>query len=169
LSSVPSLISSWIERKLSWKWVYSPTQKPLVIPAGKEIRIRRHDHPEGVLTHALGVFDSPACGVRLRAEPTLDTMRTQTISTVLQGGGYRTNMVAWVSIPPTTPPGIYIMNYVREVPWTNFVEFWVYNTDSVPHRLILGGYVLAVLLSERDEPADEALLDLIKKQQGMGG
>jgi len=168
VSPNPGLIASWIERKLPWKWVYSPTQKILTIKAGEEIMIRRHDHPEGVLTHALGVFDSPKCGIRLRAEPALDTMRTQTISTVLEGGGYRTNMVAWVSIPPTTPAGIYIMNYVREVPWTKFIEFWAYNTDSVPHRLLLGGYVLAVLLSERGEPADEALLDLIREQQGRG-
>lgn len=75
------------------------------------------------------------------------------------------NKTAWVSIPPTTHPGIYILNYVSETPWLKHLETYLFNDDNKPHRYISGGYLLAVLTKERPEPIDQALLDFIKENQ----
>ncbi len=164
MSEAPS-ITNWIENKLPWKWVYSPVTKRILIPAGKEILFKKHIHPEGVLAHAIGAFDSPNCGMRLRAAPDLDTGRTRTIANTVLGGGYIPNRIWWASIPPTTLPGIYMLNLVREVPWMKFIEFYMFNADTVPHTFISGGYTMAVLLNERPIPA----LEVVKKQKGVDG
>ncbi len=163
VSETPS-ITNWIENKFPWRWVYSPKMKPVEIPAGKEIKFSDKKHPEGILAHAIAAFDSPNCGIRVRADPGLDTGRTQTISNTVLGGGYIPNRIWWASIPPITLPGIYTLNLVREVPWMNFIEFYVFNADTVSHTFISGGYTMAVLLNERPIPA----LGVVKKQKGVG-
>ncbi len=169
MSASSGLIANWVENKLPWKWVYSPVLKSRTLAPGEEIKFSQHKHPEGMLTHAIVAFDSPQCGIRLKADPDLDTGRTQTINTMILSGGYTPTRTAWASIPPTTPQGIYILKYVSETPWLNFLESYIFNNDTIPHRYISGGYVMAVLTKERPEPADEAILELIKEKQRIGG
>jgi len=143
--------------------------KRIVISAGQEILFKKHTHPEGVLTHGIAAFDSPNCGMRIRADPDLDTARTQTIATTILGGGYTPNNILWATISPTTLSGLYSINLVRALPWLNFIEFFMFNTDTVDHAFITGGYILAVLTEERPEPADKAILRLLKEKKGMDG
>jgi len=169
MSAGENLITSWIENKLPWKWVYSPATTVLTIPANGEIQYSKHTHPEGVLTHAISAFDSPLCGIRIRTEPSLDTQRTQIINTAVLGGGYSPNIVGWASMPPTTLPGNYVMQLVRAVPWMNFIEFHMFNNDTVPHRFLIGGYTMAVLLKERPESDTRKLIRLMEENLKKGG
>ena len=166
MSETPS-IYNWTKNGLPWKWVYSPSTRPLTLAPGQEIKYSEHVHPEGILAHAIAAFDSPNCGIRLWADPDLDTARTQTIINTILGGGYSPNRIWWASVPPTTLPGIYTLNLVREVPWLNFVEFYIFNDDTVPHTFISGGYTMAVLINKRPTPADQELLEVVKKQKGV--
>ena len=152
MSAGENLITSWIENGLDWKWVYAPTKSVVTIPANGQVLYNEHRHPEGALTHGIAAFDSPYCGIGVVCDSLdLDTGSTQTISTTLIGGGSRVNVVAWASVPPTTSSGVYVSQLVRAVPWIDKIEFWFYNTDSLPHRFLIGGYTLAVLLKKRPE------------------
>ena len=169
MSAGENLITSWIENKLEWKWVYSPATHIITIPANGEILYSRHVHPEGVLTHGIAAFDSPLCGYRVRTEPSLDTQRTQMINTAILGGGYTSNIVGWASIPPTTLSGNYVMQLVRATPWMEFIEFYMFNYDTVPHRFLIGGYTMAVLLKERPESDTKKLIRLLEEKLKIGG
>jgi len=164
-----NLITSWIENELPWKWVYSPATTIITIPANSEIPYSKHIHPEGVLTHAIAAFDSPLCGIRIRTEPSLDTQRTQIINTMALGGGYIPNIVGWASMPPTTLPGNYVMQFVRAVPWMDFIEFYMFNNDTVPRRFLIGGYTMAVLLQKRPESDTKKLIRLLEEHLKIGG
>lgn len=150
MSAGENLITSWIENGLDWKWVYAPSTTIIEIPANSQVLYNEHRHPEGALTQGIAAFDSPFCGIRVVSEElNLDTGSTQTINNSLIGGGSRVNVVAWASVPPTTPPGVYVYQLVRAVPWEIEIQFWLFNNDSLPHRFLAGGYTMAVLLRPR--------------------
>ena len=152
MSAGENLITSWIENGLDWKWVYAPSTTIIDIPADSQVLYNEHKHPEGALTQGIAAFDSPLCGIRVVSDPLqLDTGSTQSINISIIGGGSRTNVVAWASVPPTTPPGIYVYQLVRAVPWEQKIQFWLFNNDTLPHRFLIGGYTMAVLLRPRPE------------------
>lgn len=150
MSAGENLITSWIEHNLDWKWVYAPSTTIITVPANGQVMYNEHRHPEGALTQGIAAFDSPYCGIRVVSESLdLDTGSTQSISNTLLGGGSRTNVVAWASVPPTTVAGVYVYQLVRAVPWEDKIQFWFFNNDSLPHRFLSGGYTMAVLLKPR--------------------
>ncbi len=157
MSAGENLITSWLEKRLPWKWVYAPAKGIVTIPAKSEVQYSEHLHPEGTLTQGVAAFDSPYCGIRVKCDSLgLDTGSTQTISNTLVGGGSRVNIVAWASVPPTTGAGVYVYQLVRPTPWVEKIEFLLFNTDSLPHRFLAGGYTMAVLLQGRER--EEALV-----------
>ena len=150
MSAGENLITSWIENGPDWNWVYAPSTTVIEIPADSQVLYNEHKHPEGTLTHGIAAFDSPFCGIRVVCDSLgLDTGSAQTISVSLIGGGSRPNIVAWSSVPPTTPAGVYVYQLVRPVPWEDKIQFWLFNNDSLPHRFLTGGYTMAVLLRPR--------------------
>ncbi|GAG76128.1 unnamed protein product, partial [marine sediment metagenome] len=94
---------------------------------------------------------------------------TQTINNTVLGGGYTPNVVGWASMPPTTLPGNYVMQIVRPTVWLNFIEFHLFNIDTVPHRFLAGGYTMAVLLKPRPESDTKKLIRLMEENIRKGG
>lgn len=167
MSVTSPLIADWIENKLSWKYVYSPTVNPRTIAAHEMALYHKHVYPEGIFIGGTGAFSSPLCGFRLRADPDLDTERTLTIKYATGFGGTFPNVNTWASIPPTTPPGIYVGNIAKEWPWLNFLEISVFNNDTVEHHFIEGVYTLAVLSKPRPTPSLEIQQQILESQQKL--
>ena len=72
-------------------------------------------------------------------------------------------------MPPNTLPGNYVMQIVRPTVWLNFIEFHLFNIDTVPHRFLIGGYTMTVLLEERPESDAKKLIRLLEEHLKKGG
>ncbi|MHA1262693.1 MAG: hypothetical protein ACTSSA_11500 [Candidatus Freyarchaeota archaeon] len=133
------LIFDWIQNGLEWQYIFAPIIRPFTIPAGKEVELHpgEYRYPEGVLITASAGFDSPKCGIRLRAEPYLDTENKLTVELMTLG-----NLVEpWVgtvfaTMPPDTPPGVYVLRSEKEWPWVESIKITLFNTDTVDHKCI---------------------------------
>jgi len=164
---VSPLIADWIKNKLRWRYIYSPVFRPTTLSPGQMLRISEHRHPEGVFVLGGAAFDSPMCGVRLEAAPRLDTERNFTLNTIIGTGLTSPNVGYWVAMPPTTPPGVYVLHVFKEWDWLDFFRLYVYNNDTVPHTYLFGGYTLAVLLKPRPKPSREIEEEILESQTEM--
>ena len=145
----------WIKNKWEWMHVYAPKMKPTILKPKEMLKISTHKHPEGVLISGEAAFDSPMCGVRIRAEPGLDTARTFVLNYLIASGLTEPNNLIFTAIPPKTPPGVFVMHTLREWAFKNLFELYVFNDDTVPHTYLMGDYVLEALVKERPTPKRE--------------
>ena len=72
-------------------------------------------------------------------------------------------------MPPATLPGNYVIQLVRAVPWLEFIEFHLFNNDTVPRRFLTGGYTMGALLNERPESDTKKLVRLLEEHLKKGG
>jgi hypothetical protein len=73
----------------------------------------------------------------------------------------RSDPLVFTLVPPYTPPGFYAVRVASPWKWTDSLDLYVINTDTVPHTCIAFAYMLAVL--ERGEVRP---LELEKAQGG---
>jgi len=155
LTGVSSLVTSWIEHGLEWRYFWRPAVKPFTIPAGGQVQIPSEGFtfkaPEGILRTFNAAFDHPACGIRFEAYPELDTREFFTVDTMAIA---LSNMATYVTslIPPQTPPGIYTIAQNKDWAWKEWTRLYLFNPDSIDHKCI--GYAYTMLLLK--EPRKEA-------------
>lgn len=164
MSVASPLIADWIKQGLKWRYSYFTRAVPYTLAPGEMYKIHEYKQIEGIFIDGNIAFDSPDCGMRLRAAPNLDTARTHLIRTYMLGAT-RPNVAFWAEIPPSTPPGVYMITVKKEWPWFNYFEIYIFNDDVVPHTFLGGGYTSALLEQSRSK-IDEELLAKIKEAQG---
>jgi hypothetical protein len=169
MSTLSPLVKDWIANNLEWQYLYSPKRVPKLLEPLEMYKIGEHRYPEGILISCEGAFDSPKCGLRMRASPTLDTERTHTISYMVGIGCANIPMsFEMVVVPPTSPPGIYTLVTLKEWPWTKYVELYVYNDDPDESHWCLGaGYTMLALVKPRLTPSPEVEAKILEAQQEL--
>ena len=149
LAGVSPLINSWIERGLEWTWFWRPVQQAFTIPANGQVQIPSEGYtfraPEGTLLTLNGVFDHPKCGIRGVSHPGLDTENIFTVECMTLVGFSNTPMYVTALLPPRTPPGVFAISQQKEWPWTQSMEMYLINTDSIPHSCLTYSYTVALL------------------------
>jgi len=147
-------IADWMSRGLEWQYINQTTMRVFEIPANSQFQLPRgaytFSYPEGVLIQFTGVFDHPSCGIRIESDPNFDTKElfsVNTVSLVLT----RPDILVYVAIPPETPAGLFAIRIGSPWVWQNWLRIYLFNSDSVPHRVIGHGYHIAVLKDPRKE------------------
>lgn len=158
MPAISPLISNWAENNLKWKYVFSPYLKAFKLEPNQMMKVPvqgEHAYPEGLILTGGALFDSPMCGIRFFAEPTLDTKTTFTIVAFSLWGLFVPAPTALsVAVPPDTPDGSYAIHLNVDVAWEDNFAFYVFNIDTVEHWCLGLGYTLAVLDKERPTPKD---------------
>jgi hypothetical protein len=166
MSALSPLVTDWIANKLKWKYIYSPKRVPRALAPNEMYKIGEHKHPEGTLIMAAAAFDNPKCGLRMKAAPELDTERGHTILYLMAAGGAEPVLFTTIAVPPRTPPGIFELAILKEWPWNNFVEIYVYNDDpDESHTCLWCSYTVMVLTEERLTPSPEVEAQILAAQQ----
>jgi len=152
MSALLPQINEWDRLGLDWTYLDEAKYAPITIPAKGQIQLPRGDYifryPEGVIIQFSALFDHPLCGWRLEAHPGLDTGDVFTIGNVAIGLT-RPEVLSYVSIPPVTPPGVFLIRICGPWVFKEWLRIYVINTDVVSHRLLGHSYHMAVLKEER--------------------
>ena len=143
MSSPFPIINRWQEEGLVWRYIFHSRIAPLQIRANGEVDLTydeyRYRYPELFIVAASGVFDHPSCGIRLMTEPNFDTEDFFTIDKIMVGIA-RSEPLVYASVPPETPPGIFIIRVPSFWKGEEYLKISVINTDSAPHTCISIGY-----------------------------
>ncbi len=147
-------INDWDRQGLDWQYLDQSTMRIFEIPANTQLQLPlagfTFNYPEGVLLHFSAGFDHPACGVRMESDPEFDTEEFFTINNIALGLS-RPDILVYAIIPPITPAGFYSIRVGSPWVWKNWMRLYLFNTDSIPHRVLGHGYHMAVLKKPRKE------------------
>lgn len=150
MSVVSPLIVNWIDKGYKWKYIYNPVTRVRPIPRNGDIEIAHYEYPEGSLILLGAFFDNPLCGVRMEADPKVDTERTHSIANFILAGLTAPNVGEFVTIPPTTPAGVFGIHIMKEWPWQSWCKIHIFNSDLAAAHNFLGlGYTMVVI--EKDQ------------------
>ena len=145
-------IADWMNQGLEWQYIDQSVMRIFEIPAKSQFQLPvekfTFNYPEGVLLHFSGGFDHPSCGIRIEADPEFDTGDFFTVNNIALGATH-SEILVYALVPPTTPPGMYGVRILSPWIWKKWLRLYLFNTDSVPHRVIAHGYHIAVLKEER--------------------
>ena len=147
-------IAEWMSRGLEWQYIHQTTMRVFEIPAKGQFQLPRGQHtfsyPEGVLLQFTGLFDHPSCGIRIESEPHFDLKENFTVNNFALGLT-RPDILTYAGLPPETPAGLYGIRIVSPWVWQKWLRLYLFNTDSVPHRVLSHTYHIAVLRKSRKE------------------
>lgn len=145
-------IADWMRLGLDWQYIDQSTMRIFEIPAKSQFQLPRGEHtfkyPEGVLLHFTGGFDHPLCGIRIESEPEFDTGEFFSVNNIALGLNRPENLT-YAMVPPITPPGTYGVRIPSPWVWEKWLRLFLFNADSIPHRVIGHSYHIAVLKEER--------------------
>jgi len=157
---MPSLVTDWISHGLEWSYLSATKVGFTTLQPGEMFQLPRKDYifgyPEGVLLEFSVAFDDPSCGLRLEQNPNLDTGIDFTVTNMALGLS-RVEGILYATIPPTAPPGWYILRICSQWPFMGWMRLYAFNSDSVPHTMFGHAYHLAVLKEKRK---DESIVPL---------
>ena len=106
------------------------------------------------------------CGIRIRAEPGLDTERAFTLNYLIASGLTDPNDLIFAAIPPKTPPGIFVMHTLREWAFSKLFQLYAFNDDpDNSHTYLMGDYILEALVKERPTPEREIAEQILENQK----
>jgi len=147
-------IADWMRLGLEWQYLDQSILRPFEIPAKSQIQLPRGDYtfnyPEGVLLTFSGGFDHPTCGIRIESDPNFDTKEYFTVNNIALGLS-RPEILVYASVPPVSPAGIYGVRIVSPWVWQKWLRLYLFNLDSIPHRVFAHTYHMAVLKEPRRE------------------
>jgi len=147
-------IADWMSLGLEWQYLDQTILRPFELPAKGQRQLPVEDftfkYPEGVLLQFTGGFDHPSCGIRIESEPEFDTDTFFTVNN-LALGATRPEILVYATIPPVTPPGLYGLRILSPWVWKKWLRLYLFNPDSIPHRVLFHGYHIAVLKEPRKE------------------
>jgi len=145
-------INDWERQGLDWQYIDQATMSIFEIPANSmfqlPIALHTFTYPEGVILNFTAAFDHPSCGIRIECDPEFDTDTFFTVNTMALGLT-RPEILVYALVPPATPAGVYSVRIVNPWAWNKWLRLYLFNTDSIPHRVLGHGYHLAVLKEER--------------------
>lgn len=146
-------IADWMSHGLKWQYIDHSKMRIFEIPANSQVQLPTEGHtfsyPEGVNLHFTGAFDHPSCGIRMEAYPEFDTGDFFTVNNIASGLS-RSEILVYAMVPPATPPGWYSVRVPSAWVWEKWMRLYLFNTDSVPHRVLGHGYHIAVLREPRE-------------------
>lgn len=147
-------IEEWERLGLKWLYIWNPKFTVLTIPARGQVQVPyegyAYKYPEGIIIFYSAAFDHPSCGVRFQWHPECDSGNLFTVTNILIGGMTRPEELAYGIAPPDSP--WYSIRVCSAWKWEQWLNLYVINTDSVPHRCFGFAYMLAVLQEPRKKP-----------------
>lgn len=153
MSATYPLINEWKKEGLKWKYIFSPKYQAMPIPAGGALTLPQSDfiynYPEGILIFFTAGFDHPTCGIRLEWGPEFDSQEFFTVNTMSLGLANVIDPLVYTMIPPLVPPGIYAIRVASPYVWEENLRLRLINTDTVEHKCLGFGYMMAVLTEKR--------------------
>lgn len=152
-------IADWMRRGLEWQYIHQTTLRPFEIAARSHVQLplgaKTFNYPEGVMLQFSSAFDHPTCGIRIESDPEFDTMEDFTVNNMALALS-RPDPLVYAIIPPVSPPGFYVVRIGSPWVWKKWLKLYLFNSDSVPHRVIYHGYHLVVLREKRKDLPEEA-------------
>jgi len=149
LSEVSPLIKEWLRLGLRWHYVHRKSYTTLNIPALDIVQVPQGEYSfkgnEGALITFLASFDSPLCGIRIEANPELDTDDFYTVNRLTALGLINAPFPFTGFQPPQTPAGIYAVASFKEWAWKDWLNLYVFNTDTVERHCLTWQAIVAVL------------------------
>lgn len=146
-------IEEWERLGLKWMYIWNPKVAITTITARGQVQIPyegyAYKYPEGVFIFGSGAFDHPSCGVRAEWAPNFDSGDLFTVQNLALGGITRPEEFIYVNMPPHSP--WYSVRVCASWKWEQWLNLYLINTDSVPHRCLGFAYMLAVLQEPRKE------------------
>ena len=159
LAATSPLIANWIEKGLEWRYFWNPIIRPTTIPAKGQIQIPSAEYtftaPEGTLLSLSAGFYHPKCGWRVETDREFDTGTTFTVNNAYSQGVVNQPYGVFVTAPPATPTGYYLITLYKEINWVNWMRLYLVNTDTIAHRCFGYAYWVAYLTKTRDKTEEK--------------
>lgn len=149
MSIVSPLVAEWISKGIKWTYSTFPKKKPFTIPPNSKYQIEStFKAPVGSLIYMTAAFNSPMGGISMESDPNLDFGMINSVINGIYAGNTSPNGLTYVTVPPTTPDGYYVIHSHKEWPWLHWAKLYVINTDPVNSIICYGYGYLMVYVTE---------------------